>query len=215
MDQISFFENLPPVTKVFTYLTILFSFFCFLDFYDPMDVFLNFELVFKFCEIWRIFTNIFFFGPLGIKAFFYIFFFTRYSKALEIFSFQNRGEDYLYLLVTGNSIILLLKIFVPSANFLGPALTFMVVYIWGKKNAQQLVSLVDILHIKGSSLPFLLMISSHFMKQKTLKLDIMGMVAGHIFYYLEEVYPRLSGGHRIISAPDKFKKLITIFENIK
>jgi Derlin-2/3 len=193
-------------------MSISVNFLCFTNLLKPMNIFLNYRLVIDFFNLWRLFSHIFFFGQIGVKSFFYIFFFIRYSKALENFSFQGRGEDYLYLLFTGNSIMLLLKLFVPSANFLGPGITFMIVYIWGKKNSQQLINLVDILHIKGSSLPFLLMISSHFMKQKTLKLDIMGVIAGHLYYYLEEIYPRLSGGHKVISSP---KILRTFFLNSK
>jgi Derlin-2/3 len=97
--------------------------------------------------------------------------------------------------------LLLLKLFVPEAQFLGPALTNMIVYLWSKKNAQQQINLINILHIRGSSLPLILLLSSLFLKQKTLKFDIMGIIAGHIYYYLEEVYPRLSGGQKIIKTP--------------
>ena len=208
---LNFLNSFPPVTRSFLVFSLSVNFLCFTNILKPINIFLNYRLVINFYNIWRLFSHIFFFGQIGIKSFFYIFFFIRYSKALENFSFQGRGEDYLYLLFTGNSIMLLLKIFVPSANFLGPGITFMIVYIWGKKNAQQLINLVDILHIKGSSLPFLLMISSHFMKQKTLKLDIMGIIAGHLYYYLEEIYPRLSGGHRVISSPSIMRTLFSKF----
>ena len=56
------------------------------------------------------------------------------------------------------------------------------------------------------------MISSHFMRQKTLKLDLMGIIAGHLYYYLEEIYPRLSGGQTIISAPFLITDLCCNFE---
>jgi len=42
------------------------------------------------------------------------------------------------------------------------------------------------------------MFSGWFMKQKTLKLDIMGVIAGHLYYFLEEIYPRMNGGQKII-----------------
>ena len=204
-------NSFPPVTRCFLIFSTLINFLCFTNILTSNHIFLNYRLVIDYFNIWRLFSHIFYFGQIGIKSFFYIFFFIRYSKALENFSFQGRREDYIYLLFTGNSIMLLLKIFVPSANFLGPAITFMIVYIWGKKNAQQLINLVDVLHIKGSSLPFLLMISSHFMGQRTLKLDAMGIIAGHLYYYLEEIYPRLSGGHKIICSPILIRDLFCKF----
>ena len=145
-----------------------------------------------------------------LNLFFIFFFFSRYSKALESFSFQGRGFEYLYLLLTGNSLLLLMKLFVREATFLGSGLTFMVVYIWGKKNAQQQINLVNLIHIKGSSLPLILMTSSWFLRQKTLKSDIMGVIAGHLYFYLEEIYPRLNGGQKILSNERTLKNFLFI-----
>jgi Derlin-2/3 len=139
----------------------------------------------------------FFFGKIGIKALFYLFFFSRYSKALESFSFQGQGWEYFHLLLTGNSMMILFKLFVPEASFLGPGITFMVVYIWAKKNAIQQINLVNMMHIRGSNLPIVLMLSSWILKQKTLKLDMMGILSGHLYYFLNEIFPRFNGGQLI------------------
>nr|UXY86860.1 protein degradation protein DER1 [Cryptomonas paramecium] len=191
---IDLLNSFPPITRSFLVISIVVNLLCFVGYIKPINIFLNYRLIIEFHNYWRFLSHIFFFGQIGLKTLFYIFFFIRYSKSLELFSFRNREEDYLHFLFTGSSIIFLLKIFVPYASFLGPSVTFMIIYIWGKKNAQQLINLIDILHIKGSSLPFLLMVSSYFMKQRTLKLDVLGMIAGHFCYYLGEIYPRLSGG---------------------
>jgi len=197
MDSLSL-NSFPPITRAYLIFSITANICCFINIIKPMDLFLNFQLVFYHLNLWRLFSHIFFFGKIGLKAIFYIFFFARYSKALESFSFHGKKFVYLYLLFTGNSMMLLLKLFVPEASFLGPGITFMIVYIWGKKNAQQQINLVNLLHIRGSSLPLILMFSGWFMKQKTLKLDIMGVIAGHLYYFLEEIYPRMNGGQKII-----------------
>ena len=199
--EIEYLKNFPPITRSFLIISLSINILCFLGFVKPIHLFLNFELIIYNFNIWRLFSHSFFFGQIGIKSFFYIFFFSRYSKALESYSFQGRKEDYFFLFLFGNSVLLLLKLFVPEAQFLGPALTNMIVYLWSKKNAQQQINLINILHIRGSSLPLILLLSSLFLKQKTLKFDIMGIIAGHIYYYLEEVYPRLSGGQKIIKTP--------------
>jgi Derlin-2/3 len=203
--DIEFVKSFPPITRCFLIISILVNVSCFLGCLKPIDLFLNFELIIYHLNLWRLFSHIFFFGQIGIKSFFYIFFFSRYSKALESYSFQGKKEDYLSLFFFGNSVLLMLKLFVPEAQFLGPALTNMIVYLWSKKNAQQQINLINILHIRGSSLPLILLFSSLLLKQKTLKLDIMGIIAGHIYYYMEEVYPRLSGGQKILKTPFYFK----------
>jgi len=197
-------KDFPPITRMYLILSILANIMCFAQIIKPIHLFLNFQLIIFHFNFWRLFSHAFFFGQIGIKAFFYIFFFSRYSKALEMYSFQGKKENYLYLLIFGNSIMILFKLFIYEAQFLGPAITNMIVYLWGKKNAQQQINLVNILHIRGSSLPFVLTLSSLVMKQKTLKLDLLGIIAGHLYYYLEEIYPRLIGGQKILRAPGFF-----------
>jgi len=177
---------------------------------NGISLLINFQLIIIHYNYWRIFSHLLYFGETGVKSIFYIFFFSRYSKALESFSFQGRGFEYLYLLLTGNSLLLLMKLFVREATFLGSGLTFMVVYIWGKKNAQQQINLVNLIHIKGSSLPLILMTSSWLLRQKTLKSDIMGVIAGHLYFYLEEIYPRLNGGQKILSNEKTLKNFLFI-----
>mmetsp|Transcript_52630 Transcript_52630/g.124310 ORF Transcript_52630/g.124310 Transcript_52630/m.124310 type:complete len:198 (+) Transcript_52630:24-617(+) len=170
----SFLKSFPPVTRLYLSISVFANFLVFINLMDPMQIFLNFQLVFFNFDIWRLFSHAFFFGPTGVKTFFYIFFFSRYSNALESLSFQGRGADYLYLLFTGNSILVFLKLFVSDANFLGPSLTFMIVYIWGKKNSQNQINLLNMFHIKGSSLPLALMIASWFLGQKNFKIRSYG-----------------------------------------
>ena len=202
--DINSIRNFPPITRTYLIISILANFLCFAQIVKPIHLFLNFELIIYHFNWWRLFSHAFFFGQIGLKAFFYIFFFSRYSKALESYSFQGKKEDYLYLLIFGNSLMLLFKIFIAEAQFLGPGLTNMVVYLWGKKNAQQQINLINILHIRGSSLPFVLTLSSLLLKQKTLKLDLIGIIAGHFYYYLEEIYPRLNGGQKVLKTPSFF-----------
>jgi Derlin-2/3 len=197
-------KDFPPITRMYLILSILANIMCFAQIIKPIHLFLNFQLIIFHYNFWRLFSHAFFFGQIGIKAFFYIFFFSRYSKALEMYSFQGKKENYLYLLIFGNSIMVLFKLFIYEAQFLGPAITNMIVYLWGKKNAQQQINLVNILHIRGSSLPFVLTLSSLAMKQKTLKLDLLGIIAGHLYYYLEEIYPRLIGGQKVLRTPGFF-----------
>ena len=41
--------------------------------------------------------------------------------------------------------------------------------------------------------------------------DVLGLVVGHIFYFLEDVYPRMpgSGGRRLLQAPTFLKNLFS------
>ena len=208
MDLFESLNSYPHVTRAYLIISFISYFFCFAKLINGISLCINFELVLKHFNFWRLFSHLFYFGEPGILSFSYIFFFARYSSALEKINFQGRRLEYLYLLLTGNSLLLLMKLFVKEATFLGPGITFMVVTIWSKKNAQSQINLFNLITIKGSHLPLVLLFFNWLMRQKTIKLDIMGMIAGHIYFYLEEIYPRMNGGQKVFPSENHLKKLV-------
>merc|ERR1739848_834998 len=38
--------------------------------------------------------------------------------------------------------------------------------------------------------------------------DLIGIVVGHVYYFLEDVFPRQEGGFKIIITPDFLKKIL-------
>jgi hypothetical protein len=55
------------------------------------------------CQVWRIFTNFFFFGSIGLDFFFHMFFLVRYCRLLEEGCFRGRTADFLYMILFGDS----------------------------------------------------------------------------------------------------------------
>lgn len=98
---------------------------------SPLNVYFNSKLIFQEYELWRLVTNFFFFGSLGVDFVFHMFFLSRYCRMLEEGSFQGRSCDFFYMLLFGGT---LLTAFAPFVNvqFLGTSLTFMMVYVWGR-----------------------------------------------------------------------------------
>jgi hypothetical protein len=49
----------------------------------PFNVYFNTNLIFRKGEVWRLLTNFFFFGSLGLDFVFHMFFLVKYCKSLE------------------------------------------------------------------------------------------------------------------------------------
>lgn len=49
----------------------------------PFNVYYNTNLIFRKGEVWRLLTNFFFFGSLGLDFVFHMFFLVKYCKSLE------------------------------------------------------------------------------------------------------------------------------------
>ena len=39
-------------------------------------------------------------------------------------------------------------------------------------------------------------------------LDVLGIICGHIYFYLEDVFPNVEGGFRILKTPQVLKNLL-------
>ena len=99
-----------------------------------VSLYFNFHLVFMKLQLWRLLTNFFFFGSLGVDFLFHMFFLVRYCRLLEEGSFRCRTADFLLFLIFGGSIMCCVAPFINTPPFLGSSLAFMMVYVWGRRN---------------------------------------------------------------------------------
>ncbi len=73
MDVLNFFfQDSPKITKILTISSILISLLTWFGLLSPLDLYFNNELIFKKFQIWRIFTNIFYFGDLSLSLIFHL-----------------------------------------------------------------------------------------------------------------------------------------------
>ncbi|KAG2428294.1 hypothetical protein HXX76_010444 [Chlamydomonas incerta] len=164
---------------------------CALEIITPFNVYFNAKLVFKKLELWRLVTNFFFFGNLGLDFVFHMFFLIKYCKSLEEGSFRGRSADFLWMLLFGGGLLTALAPWV-NIQFLGSSLTFMMVYVWGRRHQYVNLSFLGIFNFTAPYLPWVLLAFSLMLGSSPV-VDLMGMAAGHVYYFLEDVYPRISG----------------------
>ena len=128
----------------------------------------------------------------------------RYCKSLEEGSFRNRSADFLWMLMFGGAMLIGLAPFV-KVQFLGSSLTFMLVYVWSRRNPGIPLSFLGIFTFGAAYLPWVLMAFSVLLGASPV-IDLLGLAAGHTYYYLEDVYPRISG-RRLLKTPGIVKAL--------
>jgi len=56
---------------------------CALELVSPFSLYFNAQLVVYKFQVWRLLTNFFFFGALGLDFLFHMFFLVRYCRLLE------------------------------------------------------------------------------------------------------------------------------------
>jgi len=152
----------------------------------PHVLYLNHRAVFTELEIWRLLTNLVFFGGFGMPFVFSMFFLVRYSAQLEEGKFAGRSADYAVCLVLCASLLTAATALVDGLPFLAPALLSSVVYLWARLNPTQPLSIFGLFTVQAFYFPWVLVAMTVLMGGSPLP-NILGIVAGHVYHFLTDV----------------------------
>ena len=154
----------------------------------------------KQLQIWRLVTNFFFLGPFSINFAIRLLLIARYVVQLERGPFDRRTADFLWMMIFAALSLLAFSI-VPAlrSGFLGIPLVFMLVYIWAREFPNAQVNISGLFMLKGFYFPWA-MLSLNVIFGSPLLPDLMGIVVGHLYYFLTELHPR-TGGRNILKTP--------------
>merc|ERR1712023_124184 len=112
------YKQMPVVTRTYLTLAFLTTVGCALELISPYTVYFNRRLTLEKMQLWRLVTNFFFFGALGIDFLFHMFFLARYCRLLEEGSFRGRTADFLLMLIFGGILMCLASCAVPAQPIL-------------------------------------------------------------------------------------------------
>lgn len=204
------YKQMPIITRSYLTLAVLTTAGCALEIISPFSVYFNARLIFRKFQLWRLVTNFFYFGNIGLDFLFHMFFLSRYCKLLEETSFRGRSADFFFMLLFGGTLLTTAAPFV-NIQFLGSSLTFMMVYVWGRRNPYVQMSFLGLFSFTAPYLPWVLLGFSMLLGSSPV-VDLLGMAVGHAYYFLEDVYPRMSG-RRLLKTP-RFIKAVFPGDNI-
>ena len=139
-------------------------------------------------------TPFFFLGGFGFPTLIGLYMLQSYSLRYES-SPINTGAgggtaDYALMLIFGMIGFLLVGYFMRLMVF-ASGLSFMVLYVWSKTNAEQDVALWGF-PVKAGMLPFALIGIRLLMGQSVFD-DLLGLFIGHVYYFLTSVLPKQTG----------------------
>jgi len=131
---------------------------------------------------------------------------TNYSSRLEEDPFPGGGgptADYAFMLFFGASVLWVVAFFM-GIPFLGTSLIFMIVYVWSRRNPTAPVAIWGF-RFEGLYLPWALIAFTVLVGGNPI-MDIFGVIAGHLYYFLLEVLPATKGWN-LLQTPAVFANL--------
>ncbi|XP_065054971.1 derlin-2-like [Rhopilema esculentum] len=200
------YMQIPVVTRFYTTACVLTTTAVQLDLINPFQLYFNPDLILKRFEVWRLVTNYLFFGTFGFNFFFNMIFTYRYCRMLEEGSFRGRTADFVFMFLFGGMIMTIMALFV-NIVFLGQAFTIMLVYIWSRRNTYVRMNFFGLMNFQAPYLPWVLLGFSLLLGNSII-VDLMGIGVGHIYYFLEDVFPTKPGGKRLLQTPGFLKAIL-------
>ncbi|XVE56430.1 hypothetical protein DITRI_Ditri04bG0008400 [Diplodiscus trichospermus] len=176
-----YYQSLPFVSMFYGVACLMTTSALYLGLYDPWSIALSYHDVFKRFQAWRLITNFFFLGPFPPFFAIRLVMIVRYGVLLERGPFDKRTAEYVWMLIFG-ALSLLVMAAVPFlwSPFMAGSLAFMIVYVWSREFPNEQISIYGEVTLKGFYLPWALL-ALDLIFGAPLNLDIIGMVAGHLY----------------------------------
>lgn len=210
MDLMSWYTEIPIVSRIYLTASVGTTLACFMDLVSPLTLYYNYDLILNKGQYWRLLSSFMFFGSFSLDFLFHIYFVIRYCRLLEEGPFRGRTAEFIFMLLFGAACMLVLVVvFHGMANikFLGHPLAFMMVYLWARdgENLNVRMSLLGLFPFNAPYLPWVLLLFSLFLGNP-IETDLLGIIVGHIYYFLDVVYPQVAqvrgwSWRRCISCP--------------
>jgi len=194
------FRSMPVLTKSYFCAAVATTTAVSFGLLDFRYLYLDFDLVFRHFQIWRLLTCFIFFGKFSLPFIFQIFILVRYMTMLEDGYYQgNRGTaEMTFMMTFGAILMIIVAYFWPGLYFLGPAMMFMILYVWSRKDPYRPINFWGFL-FQAWHFPFVLCFVSFIMGSSPI-LDIVGIAVGHIYHFLTDMYPKIYG-RQLLTCP--------------
>jgi len=209
-DVFSWYMDIPPVSRVYFTSAFLTTAFCAIEVINPYYLYYSTDLILE-GQLWRLFSPFLFFGLFSVDFIFNMYFLVRHCRQLEEGDFRGKPSQFVLMILFGIGMTCMLTPFLQSHNFLGSALTFMMTYVWGRRNEDVRMSMFGVISFTAPYLPWV-MLAFGFLVGNAIDMSLVGIMVGHTYYFLQYVFPvvaEMRGWKRTkILAPPRFLRYL-------
>lgn len=201
-----FFNSIPQITKYICGFSFLLTLMGSLKIVSAYSFLLFPSFVFSSkLQLWRLLTSLVFLGGFSLNFVFNFMFLLNFMQNLEKDHYETRKGDFVFLILFGSFFLILIGVFM-ELPLLSYAFMAYIVYIWCNLNPTRDVALFLIpIQVKAIYFPWALLALHTLMGASPLD-DIIGILVGHLFYFLDVKYPETSG-KRFLKTPEFLKQL--------
>ena len=186
---LDFWQKVPPITRTLFLISAALSIAVTLEVVSPLRLYFNWRLITEKGEYWRLFTSLFFIGALSPHTCLTVYIDLRYSYYLETGAFRGRPGDFI-MFITFGCVNFLAAAYMFGLEFMADCISFMTLYLWARKTPNLDVNFLDVFIFRSCFMPYFYLVMTMMFGFK-LDRQIIGCAVGHIYFYLDEVVPRI------------------------
>ncbi|GBG32083.1 Derlin-1 [Hondaea fermentalgiana] len=195
-------EALPPLSKTWLGLSVLATLTTELGTISISSLHFAAPLVYRDFQLWRLVSTFFYFGKPSFGFLMSLFMLARFSSSVEMDPFKTSrmggSADYAFMLMIMGTGCLLISWYM-QMPFMAHSLVFGVLYVWSKRHPEDPTSIWGF-RFTGKHLPWALMAFTVLIGGSPIP-DIIGVIVGHVYYFLVDAYPRMKGGP-VVQTPE-------------
>ncbi|VDK27386.1 unnamed protein product [Taenia asiatica] len=199
-------SSVPPITRTYTLLCLALTISVHLHILSPLQIYFNPYLILHDFQLWRLVSCFCYFGTIDFNFLFNMIFVYRYCRMLEENQFYGRSADFLMMFLFGGVLSIVAAIFLQMI-FLSHVLTTMLVYVWSRNNPSVMLNILGLITVHAPYLPWVFFAISYILGNNA-TMDFVGIVIGHLYYVLEDVFPNQPNGFRILRTPEFLRNLL-------
>jgi Derlin-2/3 len=132
----------------------------------------------------------------------------QYGNILETQTFAFQPADMVAMLLFGAIALTVTSLAIPSLGlyFVASPLVFMLLYVYSRNFPNQQASIMGLFQVQTFYLPFAFLGITIIVGGNPI-FDIAGIVVGHLWWFLTELYPA-QGGRNFLTTPDFLKQWV-------
>ncbi|KAH8739139.1 multi-pass transmembrane protein [Cryptosporidium ryanae] len=210
------YKNLPPISRSMLTITFFVTLFSVFGLLNPWNIIFDWELIIKKVQIWRFVTNFFFIGPFSLGWIMSQWMFTSFSSKLEKSgTLGSSSGAYLYFILCLMTIINIIGTafeYPTGKRISGSSLIFAIIYYWSKKFPTSLVNIWGFT-LQAYQLPYALIFLDVLTGNSMID-DIIGLLAGHSYYYTRDIIYENNNNSFIHVTPIYINKFVDYTSDI-
>ncbi|KAI5159896.1 Derlin-2/3 [Nematocida ausubeli] len=200
---VQFYKSIPVVSRILFTISIGLTALTYLNVISAYNLIYSFAHI-KKLELWRIITAFFYWGPPTLDTVVHHFFMLKYCIMME--ETGSNPAEFLYMIIIGMAQILVAAS-VLGLSRLSNVLSTYIIYVWSRKNPLIIVQYMGLFNLPAYYIPWIMFIFSYLAEKSLPTNDLVGILAGHVYFYFKTVYTKTNPGKDPLATPEILKNI--------